>query len=1309
MGSSDENDSSIYDDEYTRKKKYAKINNLNDNTLIYEDGNYIDLSSPNKYYQQIDYEKTFIDVASDLLESFNFLDPQDVVMSYIYQGAEDKENPEFEDLPFDEFSVIDRNNEIYYNEENIEELYNEWLRDREIAIQNNDVFYNQIQQVQNKLTTIAEPTEEDIILSQYEITDTSLLFYPKYYDNVEIKIEDGIDIFNNVVLSERIPFVRYTNQFSDSYFKVYSGSQIGDVPNFKSMDELANDKVVENTITFLIWVERTGRLSTAPNKYIVKGLYNLKRGVINLTTPIGARTLTLNQVQGYLNETFTVLNIETPQKTDVKGYFNIFLEVEQIEEDEAISVFSDLLFDYTSFIDMISDGTYYVDEKNVKNKDLLGLYLYLDESIESYSLKKFIRLSFRSLTSENSLIGKLQKNYRVGDLANVVFDLSNNKTISEEYFNLFNDEDDKISLLKGTSYVRVNIKKAISEDHLINFMHIFRILFKVYYQYYLSENNQIGLLQQAMYEEMMGDVEGKRSLAVAKDIGLNKENYNNFILLNELEDDIRKTTDYESLGDGRSLQLKNLYSDIFISDHARVCANKPIAISEDEIGEWKNRKVYKEIKAKGKSKKKNIEMERQVLSYPKDNPVGYFVCPDDDRPFIGVIKNSLINNNEYPYIPCCYPEDQQNTSKNTGYKKYYQNLDTSTSKKALKRVEISKSNIILSDGTFGMLPENVIGALNSGNNTIFERRGIPISPSSLIHCVLIALKDQNYEMSESKEEFVEGIRGELRSYIDSMKQELYDRNNEQIEEAISDPTIFLDPTLFYRSLEEHFGVNIFTFNKDNDGNIEIPRSWLFHIRVERPNNQTILIFKNTSDKSKQPHCELIVTPTEKDFDGIFDQDIYNICYNIILQKNSTLTWKYNFDKKYFNGYSDIYSNINYNIMFQNSFYEQYIDQNGKARAFNFKIEVDKKQYDVSIATPPTQPENLPIFDSRGIQRIPMKIALKVFGKNSFVDLANDKIVGLWYQLFDIQEALYVPILEHDYNGEKIGSANPIEYEKTNITLRYTMLKKQIIVILGILKWLFQIYKISTNNPNENMETFRKYFKNDDYDGDSLDYYDFVRVPYKLPYIENFKEAIKYIESLKTGLIKNGKIYGYNDVFTDQIYTFIERHSKQTEGIPGTPKYEIVDYYSNILDFEDQEDVAIFIGFDNYNKWLNRVIFGQLSSFEVKTSIDMEYALLTDPYVLKYKDNYYLVQNVRDINPSAAYNVGLIWKNHNLNSGFMTAPSRTMENYVLYGIDISNDLIILEQDGIVAENYVQLLVYGDPNETTKRYAAMLPLN
>jgi hypothetical protein len=266
----------------------------------------------------------------------------------------------------------------------------------------------------------------------------------------------------------------------------------------------------------------------------------------------------------------------------------------------------------------------------------------------------------------------------------------------------------------------------------------------------------------------------------------------------------------------KSMTLKQARPDIFISGYARHIAQK----------------------------------DHQPVIYDKEKHAGFsfnyeglnLVCPIKENPYPGLKINKLENSEQFPFLPYCYKEDNDESHKNDikiytesrfqGLLEKYEKHD----KKASNKVK----NKAIEYGGKGDLP-NIIEYIVDNKDAY--RTGVVITENSLMHVLLLAI-DKKYITEKDKEQYVQNILNKL---------------------ELAEPNSASETVL--TKLEQYAKLNIYILRSDEVSDsanknvyFEIPEYKQYYIK-NRLYSNSVMIYKHMgrfSDALKFHHYELIM-------------------------------------------------------------------------------------------------------------------------------------------------------------------------------------------------------------------------------------------------------------------------------------------------------------------------------------------------------------------------------------------------------------------------------------------------------------------
>ena len=1103
-------------------------------------------------------------------------------------------------------------------------------------------------------------------------------------------VADGYEVFDLSYPNRNLPYIKWRTNMVDienrELIKVYKGETEEELPDFSKIVHGVNLKEAINTFYFTVWKGKNLQENISRESFM-KSSYNLETNLLKLKVPteeIGDKNVILKRITDAL-------------PLEPKNIFEKSISAE--------------LFIYDISVNLL------ILSHMVYNDELFNNYLFVKEMgmTNIYSTKNTIKMFFRSVKGDLSSASDEPN-------SSVSFYVNQLTAKGGDIVTILNEDekqDEKIKLSAGSPYLQIKITAAESLEVAERFVGIFTRLLN-------------------RYKEEYGQIE-KLYLSYIPE----------FLEFKTVEVSRRGGRDSET----KIARLKQAAPDLFIADYARkcLCQFQPIPIADDEIEEWENKTFFY----------KGEQQERQVLRFPPDNPRWNFVCPDDRYPFPGVKVNKLPNKALYPGLPCCFVNDQMNYDK-SNYSKIYgkgdvvdkgieevedeereeddvgleealegraaideedEDIEEAALKreeaplKALEKKEIEgefeerdvsdiqkiKTDKIAQPGRYGSVPNSIVELLRDEVNDL-RRRGVIRSPNSLLHCISIAVQDKNYINEKDKERYVRRMRETIAesTFPGLLKQELYDFDLESISEKVESED-FLDPNLYFRMVEEAYGINIFVFapsldeakrlrNKEESaGALVLSRCKLFSARSPRLERPSICIYRtmgSESDMLTYPQCELLVgTQGDKEV-SIFRESGTDTLYRAMANMYKTISWELVHDERGVDiiGRDNLYSRINYYALMRKAATKQYIDEYGKMRGLYVG--------GLLVVIPPSQPENLEVSDE--IVRGGYKEALSLFGQPVAVSMSSNLIDGLWYSVLDLSYGIYIPIQSEARNVFKnlpVGPSNPLGENAKEKSARIIKLKRDLDFILQILKWLYILSGRIGVDEFLNKYTTTLPVKY----GDSSEIYDFSNLGRKFPDVKNVEEGIvemkKRVPTLFTTQNTGNKIYVYSDKMLKGLKYLLEQYVKEYvknyTPIPVTIKRK----HLTEQDFVQHADVALFFNERDMKVWLENL----KRNYEIFTTITVSHAVMSDPYIYQAPDKHiYLVQNVLEGDMQRALNVGYYWDKYHVNPGFRTPEYDEAEElkYVIYTISPANTIIPYENHAGDSLSFLSVLRYNE---------------
>ena len=711
--------------------------------------------------------------------------------------------------------------------------------------------------------------------------------------------------------------------------------------------------------------------------------------------------------------------------------------------------------------------------------------------------------------------------------------------------------------------------------------------------------------------------------------------------------------------------------------------SQPTLITEDEISEWQ---------AYG----------REVAEFPpahvKAEKRYYFVCINEENPYVYLITNKQDPDKKFPYLPCCQkrPTSYKSSSEYINY-----NSETpETQIKDKSTVRLLTSETILGQGQSGILDQTLEIFLNQIYGSDFNRIGVsPTSedPNSFLYSVFYSV-NKRYPSSQE----IQTLRQHLsRLPPEVYKQELYDWSNEKIQNYLLDNNQFIDPYLFYRGLEIIFSVSIYVFSKMNyeppiENNpisldqqkasfatLELPRCRYMHVSSFR-DVPAVCIYKNHGTNrtlNNKPTCELIVSNSSTLFP---DQSL--ALYNRLKQMAFPYEWV---DKI---GYSDPYD-TDWEHFFSNTqlgpILNQELDGYGKAIKLIFKKWI--------LGIPPSQPLYLP-NPEKIHPELPNRCEVL-----SFFNLTNflPDIDGLWIPFNGNNKGIKI-YCKMEISGPIISITSQIE--------NLINMKNKTSTLMQIINWLWR----SDNSPifsnwwlEHAVVKPKEIFEEIPFPRISLNNRAFPQD------ISSFEERISRIGFWWPFFFYRHKIhvspelysridnfFTHEENLTDIIDPFTIPHKTIRELIPTATDFKI---YDDII-FDNQQNAIEWISYQE-NNILNRSSLMNVNIIYEK--IDPKMYNTSIPYL--FKDDIgkiYIVQNV-DRHYISALRIAIYWREHNKNPGIRYLKNKDLPplgnlSYVMY-IPNETGIEVYENHSNGRQDYYQIIQYG-----TDYYGAMLPL-
>jgi hypothetical protein len=1232
------------------------------------------------------------------------------------------------------------------------------------------------------------PPHLGILQSPLQQTFATLAFYPRlatryvdlagYPSTVGLPVHpgDGLDIFNFSVPSVHVPYIQYKDGSGVSYYKLYTGRTVDDTPHYNSFVPVEAEGTKVNTLHFILWLggnvtRRQALVATAlgikslgdgiPKDSFRRGTYQLagQDGPepelrIDIPLPLGEVHLPdqeayLAEVAQYLQAALPNLVLGAPSIGKEKGHFTLWGT-------------GGVTSSPTSAPQLVAEWgiTYYEDTwpDLVLNDHVLNSFLYVEENTKPLAQKKRMDVRYASLlTNEGDVVGGLRLLLPRVDISAALI----HKTITEEHHEYpvllptgeswSLDEMRSVPVTgpeRGMPYLQVNVKRAHSRSAILQFGRVLGLLL-VYYgkrqgpllDYYQRLASALGDVPPAIGSSSATskrpDRTGRVPLSVLEEANRALLARNNYV--------ISTLADRKEFSKRNTKILNTLRPDVFVSGYPRgTCmSHKPMVLHEEELEFWAKR--------------------GRVVRYP-DAPDGLLLtCPYAENPHIGV-KYKELPGGQSNYYPCCYATDTTYSRKHS-FQLYLTKQPPATTTSAQNKVKgTDKLLAIYGAALLSRVLKSILDTYRPGAN--FHRFGVSNhSLNSLLHCALVATQVPAYAALtdlDAREQYTWYARQELLKLpISLCAQELYDLSPEQAREMLADRRVFLDPSLFYRLVEEHYGVNIYTFSMpyrgaDVDVRLEVPRAYPYHARTLRLGRPTIVVichWGGESDALTFPQCDLCVdyNVRERVAKLLFDQPMTRICHGALLYTQRLI-------QRSPAPAVMLLANVSRTVQYLEEYnyrpLSQYLDSYGKVRRLAFQ----GPHGPFTVVTTPCQPENLPVSDT--IHRAPMWdiVARQVVAVS---EDSTQQVSGLWLSNGD-----YLPTTSYPNPGLPVRDAPLDEQMLASPIARVAKLRRDGLLLLALLRWLVDLsyqrmlVNLRGNDPARIIAplppgqvvadfTSRYLVSATTTEQDSALWYDFSLLDRRLPEVSDVDEALQLLAPVVPTLVRERRIVLYTldptltttttPVLAQHVALFLQQNWRPPTEVSEGPRY-LSNYYQNDAQFCSSPSMVVLIGRRTLEDWLLRQGYekreeGYKRQHRTKSEVVRQLTIALEvekepiPYLWPSEEantqeweddgrtylspgSYYYIQNVAGGELARALQVAQHWLTTGLNTGYDTPPPTAGEPVTTY------DLYTISPEGRPRWDSYHGLTSGPVTDevvgdvrllryVTQRYAALLP--
>lgn len=1153
--------------------------------------------------------------------------------------------------------------------------------------------------LRNEYMSKIKAENSEIYITETEIKSATFIYKPTNLNGESVRKDEGYDIFDNAIVSEYIPYIKYVNSFGKTYYKLFKGVSVTEIPDYKTIMVESTGENVPNTIVASLWLgdfkDKTMKMYEAPKDTFFKIVYrigdNKKSGnVMKIETTLnGVISKNINYAIDRVRNAFPSLIIPNENIEDkVRCEFSMY----------------NVSFDEKTLYHLIQN-----------NKPYKYFFTTL-ENTEQYAHRKNIQIEYY----QEKILDENKK-------PNVRFNLNQKTTSTEHVPNVYTDNEKILKTKKfeaGTDYIRVSVIKSRSRNILPSFIETLKTILLKYKN---------------------------------KDKAKMEEFYNNSLPNLQVNEENKEIKEKQLIQ-----KLKEAAPEMFVGGYARLCPPKrqPLIINIKEKGKWEKKglkprlfpkenpylfvcprdpntksAIHLGVQRNRTSKNKNdFQFLPCCFNNPTDTKTGsYTRYMDGNYSSSPASKGTMLISNPsilLPTVPSYIPSVKIfDLISSTGIKEIYRRgsifsknsflhcvcdaIDPEYENAKDKEKYVIKLRNEMADNLHPSLLKQELYEYDENEiRTLLKREDIFFDPVYYYRAV-----EETFNVNV----FIFGI-----NYPDT-KAKSKDKGYIQI------PNFKLMYCRNYKP--ERTNILILRNWGTTANDLEIPQCELL-VHYDFKNK---LIYK-TFDESIGNLCNLSIENSLQTYNCVFNREDYSSEKGKVDMPISV--------------YKNVFSLDHFKI-FSGIPVSQYIDPYGKMRAVNFKVD-DKY---ITICVIPSQPENLP--SETKIYKTTYNFAIKYFGMEPsyYSTNINGDVDGLWFSILGLEQAEYIPIepikkskLKNIQEGEKYY----IISENTEVTTRLRKLRKTLNIIVELSRWVFEIFNRSWKNgeyekriekkkkqliKEENdeeleffvksnvVDVFMQWFTvsiNDGVVNDSANFYNVSKIGHKLPNVKNVDEAFNYIYNNTNNLVykyENGEMgfIFYNDTFSEKIKNNI--WYKNTTGVPRV----IANYYQDETDFKKYPKNIVFTSEEDLYYWLDTIKNGSKNFnilYKINEQIESSDWERKDPFLLKDAvGKLYIVQNNENNSLEKALKICEEWSKNTLNLGYNTLEKiEKKPDYILYTLDqfgklypvevsIGEDNLNNEVDFDDPELKISQIFYYNEKKSktgTKKYASLLPL-
>lgn len=1083
----------------------------------------------------------------------------------------------------DKAAVLDK----FSNEEDVREQFELWDSEIKKSLEKDEEKVNYFNIIKSELEDFVD--KDEIKFSKYELRriDFSSSFKLKEGD---FTLEDGLDLFDDVIVKDEVLSIRYNDNHKRSYFK---GRK--DLINENNLDLLIDEPVYResNRIYIIFEVRSPKNIFLEKEKIILKLDKSILTFSLNIYPDID-QELWIKEKFEKIKSIFPRLEFSELIKINISAELRFW----NIDIDTNLFFFS-----------LITDPTMYA-------------YIYFEEKKKPNALKRKSDLHFREIFSE----------YYYNKPPTLIRSILSEKQtlVDKDEITIF---DQKEVINKGKKYYKLHITECRREEDIKTFSRLLSTL--LHYYENKQKNNALSIFN-VFFENYSSLVKEEQEETIVTE-------------LDKTESRIRrlkkKAPELYFTNYARTCQAKRI---------PIIIENKDVLKWQEKGYEVMVFPRTDRTDVPGfKEKSWNFICEDPVLKYPglRVNKSNF---KKEEFPVIPCcFKTPQIGNSRSKYEKFYSGKLNEEISSliekkiitfkllsqgKTGILPYHINAILKSifyPEELESELETEKSE---EEGrNFVRL------GINFSPNSLIEIILLALQDEKYLE-----LRERN-----ERSLIVEYLYEIRYSFIEKLNLSLVAQENpydseEEIKRKILDPSFPLEAKYFYRLLEEMFNINIYLFSysysliedEENVGTIRLPEFKIFHTRPYRE-RKAVLLFLNRgteANKLNYDHDELIVFREDVN-EYIYTFDSFEI-HNLLKQSFPII--ENEFDK----GKDLLYrKNLAYDFDIEKvipyKFLSQYIDSYGKARVFTIKLESKK----CLIFTIPSQPLNLPNKKIDKSNVLEAKEVLKYFPNPCSISLRDEDISGLWYEYEGEKDIIFIPTKNSKYNyyvdNYKSLRNLPIKEEnifklKEELSLLkiFSRTEKIARITFILVGWLYQLYfEENINKPERDYRVFAEKYLSyyDEEEEEGSYFYNYDLLPRKLPKLK-FKEAMKWLESLSEEtneivLVLEGRIVAYNEFHYFSLKYYLKERQMIEESGFASKIIVLNEVFLNREDFKQSDNTLILIGLKETRNFF-KTLFSSFFFPRIFVSFNPIFTKYFEPYIYYDYSQYkhFLIQN-----------------------------------------------------------------------------------